>query len=253
MTHMGRTSVRVALGLGLLALAGCNTAPFQAISVRPIYGYGDACTEVAVGGSGFADDVTVTIGDTPLMNATLPEASSLDYGYLVTGYIPPVDVTEGAFVDVTVSSDGETDTTLEQFYRVACPGAVNPEAASPDADLAAGDSVALVGCHLFDTYTVQVQGIEAPLTNASACDGGSDVAVFDMVQVVDNPDTEDVDESTLTTWYLAIYDGETEIYPAIDGCDPALPVGTSLVDDGEGNMVDACAGTLTVSYPEGAE
>lgn len=264
MTHMGRTSVRVALGLGLLALAGCNTAPFQAISVRPVYGYGDACTDVAIGGSGFADDVSVMVGDQPLMNATLPETDSLDYGYLVSGTIPPVDGAEGAFVDVVVTSDGESDTVLEQFYRVACPGAVNPEAVSPAEGVAAGDPIALVGCHMFDTYTVRIQGIDAPLTNASSCEGGTDTAVFDMVQVadpVDNPETDDLDESTLKGWYITIYDGDTEIYPLIDGCDPLVPVGASLVYDEEGKPVkddndeylDACAGALSVTYADGAE
>jgi hypothetical protein len=237
MTIEGRTWMGAA-GLGaVLLLSGCNTPSFQAVSVRPIYGWADGCNAVTVNGSGFEDDVAVTVDGDPLMGLTLPDGE-LDVGYTVSGVIPPKDLSASAYATITVTSGGESDDVLDQFYRLACPAPVNVEDYGPDAGLAAGTTVELYGCHILDTHKVQIGGTEATITNASTCDGGTDAGTFAA------PDVADGD------WYIGIYDSAgTEIYPALDnGCDVSLPVGTSTGTDDEGNEIDLCDGTMMVTY-----
>lgn len=238
MRFEGRTWMGAAgLGAIVMLLPSCNTPEFRAVSVRPIYGWADGCNAVKISGSGFEGDVSVQVGDDDLLDLTMP-ADEIDEGYYVTGVVPPVDLAASEYVTITVTSGGESDDVLDDFYRLACPGDINIEGFGPDTGLAAGTEISVVGCHILATHTVGILTETATMTNTSSCDGGTDSGSFAAPTLPDG------------TYYMAVYDsGGTEIYPALgNGCDPLLPVGTSLGTDDEGNEIDLCDGTATVTY-----
>jgi hypothetical protein len=127
----------------LSALLGCNEPGFNAVSIRPTYGWADGCTSVVVGGAGFDDAVSGRLGDNELTSIT-PHEAPLDVGYGFSALTPP-----GApgFADLTVvNGDGQTDTVESAFYYLACPGGPYVEVAEPKRGIAAGDTIVLRGC-----------------------------------------------------------------------------------------------------------
>ena len=250
MKFEGHTWMGVA-GLGaIMLLPSCNTPSFRAVSVRPIYGWADGCNSVKISGAGFEDDVSVSVGDDPLMSLATPEAE-IDQGYYVTGVIPPLDLAASEYVTITVSSGGESDDVLDDFYRIACPAPILVEGMSPTTGLAAGGDVTIGGCHIYDTHTVSIGGESATISNVSSCEGGTDTGSFAAPDVADG------------FWHVAYYDSTgAEIYPVIEGCDPAAapqvyatdvdpengPFAGDYILDEEGNPLDPCYGATLVQY-----
>lgn len=134
-------------------LASCNTPPFNVVSVKPIYGWVDGCTEVRVSGSGFADDATVAFGGVEVPVTSRGEG--IDAGYWLGAVMPPAASGTNGYVDVTVNSAGASDTVPGAFYYVACPMLGNVEVVDP-ADVSAGTSVSVWGCGL-DTTQLRVK------------------------------------------------------------------------------------------------
>lgn len=246
----------VAAPLGLLS---CNEPSFRAVSIRPIYGWVDGCTPVSIGGSGFGDDVSVTIGGKALVNPELPpapdddddndyladddpsndaddeEVLSRDYGYQVTGLTPPGDA--AGYATVTVSTGGQSADIFEPFYYEACPLAAYPESISPDTGLASGTTVALSGCNLSSDYQVQV-GTANPVAITSTCSTAS--VTFTA------PDLPAGD------YYVAIVDSAGNlVFPdAASGCDTTGAVGASVTGS-DTAAVDPCDGVPVVTYGGG--
>ncbi|MFT7518672.1 MAG: hypothetical protein ACI9MC_000804 [Kiritimatiellia bacterium] len=237
------------LGTIVLLSTSCNTPYFRAVSINPISGWADACNAVQIGGSGFGDDVAVTIDGEPLMNLTTPSEADEPHnvGYQIFGTIPPKDLTgDSEYAVFVVSSGGEDSTPFDDFRRRACPGAINPEDIGPDEALAAGAEITVSGCHVKAEYTVTIGGESAAMTNASACEGGTDTATFSAPTLADG------------AWYLAFQAADgAEIYPAFDnGCDMTVPVGESVGvigqdDDGNDIMGDLCDGAPIMTYGGG--
>lgn len=215
-----------------LGFASCNEVGFDAVSIRPIYGWVDGCTAVSIGGHGFGDDVKVTIGGSDLVNAALPEKDSLDYGYQVTGLTPPG--TQPGYATVTVSTGGQSADVFGDFYYEACPLAAYPESASPDSGLAAGTTVTLGGCNLMGDYQVKV-GTANPVSVTTACS-----TAYVTFSAPDLPAGD---------YYVAILDGSgNQLMPdPASGCDTTAAVGSGVVTSDTGSY-DLCSGVPVVSY-----
>lgn len=154
-------------------LVSCNTAAFNAVGISPIYGWADGCTDVKVSGSGFDEDIAVTLDmgggasaaldslvhavDDPALDARL---QALEEGYYVLGRTPAAPTGTNGFADVVVTSGGETDTVVGAFYYVACPAPGYIEASGPSEGLTAGTQVAIAGCGL-DTTALRAQLVDA--------------------------------------------------------------------------------------------
>lgn len=222
-----------------LGLASCNKVGFDAVSIRPIYGWVDGCTAVSIGGHGFGDDVKVTIGGSDLVDAALPEKESLDYGYQVTGLTPPG--AQPGYATVTVSTGGQSADVFGDFYYEACPLAAYPESVSPDSGLATGTTVTIAGCNLMGDYQVKV-GPADPVSVSSAC--STAYVTFSAPQLTDNSDT-----NYPGGYYVAILDGSgTQIFPdPASGCDTTATVGSGEVTTDTGTY-DACSGVPVVVY-----
>ncbi len=225
----------VASPLGLLS---CNKVGFDAISIRPIYGWVDGCTAVSIGGSGFGDDVQVTIGGTALVGQTIPAATNedgttnLDYGYQVTGTTPPG--AQPGYAEVKVTTGGQEATVFGDFYYEACPLSAYPESVSPDTGLASGTSVTMDGCNLMGDYQVKV-GTAQPVSVSSLCSTASV-----SFSAPDLPAGE---------YYVAILDGSgNQLLPdPASGCDTTAAVGSGVVTTDTGSY-DLCSGVPTVTY-----
>lgn len=147
-------------------LAGCNNPGFEAVSIRPIYGWVDGCNPVRVSGHGFGDDVKVTIGDrddaaaqAELASVTFPE-KELDKGYFVEGVMPAAVTGTNGYADVVVTTGGQTSVIDDAYYYVACPGLGYTESASPTEGLVGGETITLSGCGL-DAAAVQAWVVDA--------------------------------------------------------------------------------------------
>ena len=154
------------LSIMLLSLVSCNQSGFDAVSIRPIYGWVDGCNTVSVTGRGFGDDISVTIGDQPLGNLQLPpkeDTIQSNYGYLVTG-VMPASLNGKGYADVTVTTGGKTDviTGSGAYYYVECPQPGYIETVSPADGVAAGTEITLTGCSI-DTANMMVQLVDSTL------------------------------------------------------------------------------------------
>ncbi len=220
-----------------LALAACDRG-LDAVSIRPIYGWTDGCTDVEIGGNHFGDQVSVTIGGNPLDNLTLPDAATqpLDVGFEAYGTTPPSTNGKGP-ADVVVSSGGETDTITGGFYYVDCPHPGYVEAADPTEGVSAGDTITLWGCGLDSSaYTVRVgdNATDAQLTG-----------VCSTAQVTFTAPAPSADGA----WYIGFFDSTgTQVYPDAT-CDITLPAGSiTNPDTGDTGWVDPCAGAVALTY-----
>lgn len=152
---------------GLLVLASCNNTPrFDAVSIRPIYGWTDGCAQARISGHGLSDNATVKIGPNVMEQADAPSTRpDFDKGYWIERKIPA-----GAygFADVVVDNgDGQVDTLKKAYYYVECPGiAVDSVADESDGALAAGDTITVRGCGLATGLSAQV-GDPLPLGTAA--------------------------------------------------------------------------------------
>jgi hypothetical protein len=168
---------RLAAALAL-TLPGCLGGP-QLVAIRPSFGYLDGCTPVVVSGSALGTDATLTLGGTPMLDVVAPgldparPAHAQDVGFRYDALTPPRSGAETGFVDLVLTVSGRALTLPDAFYYVACPGTVHVDAATPDADLTPGDTVALDGCGL------DVDGIVGRLVD----DAGAAVASLALASV----------------------------------------------------------------------
>jgi hypothetical protein len=130
----------------LLLLAGlaCESRlGFEAVSFYPTNGWTDGCTNVQVGGHGFDDDISATVGGNPVTNIVLPDPQEepLDVGFEFTAVTPPG---ENGYAPVVVTSGGDSTTLEYGFYYVSCPGPSYIEAV--ETPVAEGATVTLSGC-----------------------------------------------------------------------------------------------------------
>lgn len=163
-------------------LGSCNNAGFDAVSIRPIYGWAEGCGPVRVSGHGFGDDVTVTIGDkddttlqTTLESVTFPE-EEINKGYYVEGVMPASPAGGSVYADIIVSTGGQTDIIEDAYYYVSCPALGYVEGAGPTEGLVGGETVALSGCNIdsasLQAWLVDGSGVpahESPLAITSTC------------------------------------------------------------------------------------
>lgn len=149
------------LGL-LLFAAGCNSAGYEAVAIRPTFGWADGCTAVKISGHGFGDEVSATVGGNAVEDITRAEAEE-DQQFFFFGTMPAGD--PGA-QDLVVTSDGKESTVEAAFYYVACTGPATLETVTPNDGVAAGATVSLAGCG-FDVATQQVRIIDPTGTVAS--------------------------------------------------------------------------------------
>jgi len=157
----------------LLALAGCGVG-FDAVTIKPIFGYDDGCTAVTISGYGFGADVTANIGGAPVTDIALPdeERDPDDVGFNFTASTPPG---RHGYADVEVLAGSESSVIEHGFYYVECPGDPWPRAVNAVA--VPGEPLTIWGCNLdAEAYTVQVatgevykdgvdDGPTAPLTS----------------------------------------------------------------------------------------
>lgn len=155
--------------LGVVGLAGCGSG-FDAVSIKPIYGWADGCATVEITGRGFGDDVKATVGGKDVTTVALPAKDSLDYGYSFTARVPAAEVPGYADVVVTTGDKSDTITGSGAYYYIQCPGPGTLDGASPSAGLKAGDTVTLSGCGLG-------QSLRARLLDANQVQAGADLAL----------------------------------------------------------------------------
>jgi len=136
--------------LWLLAGLACeDRLGFDAVSLFPTYGYVDGCTNVRMGGHGFTDAFSATIGGNPVTDITDPDPNvdPMDQGYEKYGVTP---AGEQGFADYKATDDGESVTVTNAFYYLACPTTNYIESVAY-----ADNRVTITGCG-FDTATTTV-------------------------------------------------------------------------------------------------
>lgn len=236
----------LALLLVPATLGSCNTVGFGAVSINPIYGWEDGCNAVHIGGHGMTDDVSATIGTSPVTGVVLP-TEELEVGFGFDAVAPAG--TAGEFADVTVTSDGVSDVIPKGFYYVACPltaaGTAAPyaEAAEPSEGVTAGTTVTVSGCNLTaGTYSVQI-GDADPVPLTSSC--GEGVASFIAPELDDG------------SYALSFVDGTgTVVYPIVacgggggDSGDTATDTaGDTASDTASDTAVPPCDAQLVLTY-----
>src|SRR5436190_12091456 len=127
--------------LWLLAGLACeDRLGFDAVSIYPTNGWADGCTSVRMGGHGFTDNFSATIGGNPVTNITDPDPVEYpkDQGYEKYGVSPAG--TPG-FADYKATDSGESATVTNAFYYLTCPSAAYVETVS-----VANVTVTISGC-----------------------------------------------------------------------------------------------------------
>ncbi len=191
--------------LGALLLAGCNKVPFDAVTIRPTYGWQDGCTSVKISGASLGDSISATIGGTAVTDIERPEDEE-DRTFFFFAVTPPN--AEVGVQDVTVTSDGKTDTITGTggFYYVACPAAPEIEAFAPTEGLTAGATISMSGCNI-DTAALSVRVIDATGAEVATADLTSDCGTAYASFAA--PDLAD------GTYMVLIVDGDgTVVHPA---------------------------------------
>jgi hypothetical protein len=139
--------------LWLLAGLACeDRLGFDAVSLYPTFGYTDGCTNVRMGGHGFTDDFSATIGGNPVTDIEDPAPgeshwTDLDQGFMKTGVTP---AGEQGFADYKATDSGESATVTNAFYYLACPGAPYIESVA-----ATDGTITISGCG-FDSGSTTV-------------------------------------------------------------------------------------------------
>ncbi len=226
------------LPLAALVLTSCSTQGMDAVSIRPIYGWVDGCTDVQIGGHDFGNDVSVTIGGNPLANLTLPtEADApLDVGFEIYGTTPASTNGKGVS-DVVVTTGGVSDTIKDGFYYVDCPAIGYIEAASPTEGVSSGDTITMMGCGMdASAYTVRVGDATTDAQLTSVCSSAT------VTFTAPAPSTDG-------TWYVGFFDSTgTQVSPD-PACDITQPAGSiTNPDTGDTGWVDPCSGALAITY-----
>lgn len=197
--------------VGALFLVGCNKVGYDAVTIRPTYGWEDGCTTVKISGHGFGNEVSATINGNEVASITRPEDEA-DHEWYFFGDTPAWTGTEeeGRFGTVTVTSDGEESTIEDAFYYVACPGPGYIESVSPDAGITAGDTISLGGCGLAAGYQAQLydtnSGTPQKVGTAAALTSTCGTAFADFVA----PDLT-TPRLAANTYWLAIEDADGNI------------------------------------------
>lgn len=140
----------------IIALGSCNDAGFAVVSISPIYGYVDGCTDVKVSGHGFSENAEALLDDITLENLAYPDPNTneLDEGFIIYGRTPRH---EKGYVDlIVVNKDLSYSTLKEAYYYVDCPGEPWLDSISPSAGVLPHDVVTLSGCNI-DTSEVFVR------------------------------------------------------------------------------------------------
>lgn len=218
-------------------LASCDPVGFKVVSISPIYGWEDGCTDIKVSGHGFDADIQVTLGGTAIDNLTLPDQATnpLDVGFVVYGTTPPSAV--GAdYATLTVTSGGETSELTEAFFYTACPAAVYVEGVSATDAVAAGDEIGLSGCGLdASAVTVKVGSSDA-VNLTSVCS----TAQATFTAPAADPGCH----------YVGFFDSAGNQLAPDPGCDITLAcdVPQGKGDTGDSGYIDFCAGAPTLTY-----
>jgi hypothetical protein len=166
------------------SLLACNDAGFQAVTIRPTYGFVDGCTPVTVTGRGFDDQVTAELAGKPLDAITLPDPGDESLsGYTLYGFTP---AGTAGFADLEViNGDGQTGTVEKAFSYVECPGTPWLTSISvPARNISAGDTVGIEGCGLAEGMQIRLVRVSdpskvggtAPITLSCGSSTGSFVA-----------------------------------------------------------------------------
>lgn len=218
------------------ALMSCNTPSFRVVTVKPIYGWTDGCTEVRVSGSGFDEASTLSVGGTSV--DVIARGEGADAGYWVNAYTPPSSTGASGDVDVTLTSAGESGTITGGFHYVQCPeggtvdnvyaSATIPEPydpwtpAAPSSSVTSGTDVTITGCGIdFTSLKVKLvseaDGTEANLiTPTQTC--GTGVGHFTVPTLTDG------------AWDVLLVDAnDTIFYPSDYGCVPDTGAGISCL------------------------
>ena len=211
--------------LWLLAGLACeDRLGFDAVSLFPTYGYVDGCTNIRMGGHGFTEDFSATIGGNPVTNITDPdpEVDPLDQGFEKYGVTPAGGP---GFADYKATDSGESVTVTNAFYYIACPGAPWVDAVS----YADGD-VTISGCGLdaasLDAYLVLKGGDPTkvkPFTDVSSVCGTATVSFG-------TPGTP----------------GVYELYLSVDGGTTFIPDPTCVEDTADTAVTCASAPIVTI-------
>src|SRR5678815_2529179 len=112
-----------------MILGACNpTLPFDAVSIRPVFGGQYGCTPVKISGHGFTEGTTVKIGDLEITdlecdptklydaNAGPTGPKVCDKGFQLFGSTPSNPAAAGTFLDVTVKTGDVSDVIPSGFY-----------------------------------------------------------------------------------------------------------------------------------------
>ncbi len=171
-SHPGKSrTAGLLLTAALLLGTSCSNNTFDAVSIRPIYGWVDGCTAVTVTGRGFGDDIEVYIGDQKVSSLT-GATEEIDKGFLVNGIVPPSLLGKG-YQDVTVRTGGKEDviTGSGAYYYVECPALGYLESYGPGEGVTAGSSISLGGCGL------DAAAVKARILDSTGTAVGSDIAL----------------------------------------------------------------------------
>jgi hypothetical protein len=219
--------------LWLLAGLACeDRLGFDAVSLYPTYGWADGCTNVRMGGHGFTDAFSATIGGNPVTNITDPdpEVDPMDQGFEKYGVTP---AGEPGFADYKATDAGESVTVTNAFYYLACPTTNYVESVS-----AADGTVSLSGC-----------GFDAANTTAYLVPKGGDITK-DAV----GPFNMSADCGTAVVSFstgAGAPPGVYELYLSTDGGTTFIPDPT-CVDKDTADTAGACPSAPIVTIKGGA-
>jgi len=220
--------------LWLLAGLACeDRLGFDAVSLFPTYGYVDGCTNIRMGGHGFTDNFSATIGGNPVTNITDPdpEVDPLDQGFEKYGVSP---AGEQGFADYKATDSGESVTVTNAFYYIACPGAP-----WVDAVTAADGTITIAGC-----------GLDAAGTTAYLVPKGGDITkkgkpTGDAVGPFDI--SSDCGTALVSfTPGAGAPPGVYEMYLSIDGGDTFIPDPACVEDTADTAVTCASAPIVTI-------
>lgn len=154
------------------------------IAVNPDYAYTDGCKAVTFSGSSLGTEATAAIGDNAIADLSpaeydtaLPEHAQ-DVGFVYHGSIPVATSADSAFVDVTMTIDGETFTLDRGFYYIGCPDTFYLDDYTLGEAHSPGDAVDFIGCGLDDAELVffdPADGSEVASTAVTSVCNGAEV------------------------------------------------------------------------------
>jgi hypothetical protein len=184
----------------LLLIAGCNSAGYRAVTIRPTYGWVDGCASVKISGHGFGTDISATVGGNAVTDITRPDNPD-DQTFFFFANTPAA--ADAGAQDVVVTSDGKDSTIPMAYYYVACPATPQLDSVSPDSGIASGDTISLGGCNIDATgmrvMLVDKAGVNAGATVSLTSDCGTAFASFTAPAVDDG------------TYYVEVIDSDDNV------------------------------------------